>query len=116
MATEPSRPEQFDVLIVGAGLSGVGAAYHLTRQCPGTTFLVLEAQESFDGRAFVERAASEPEAAKQDLLTIARAYLGPDYLIDKHFTPNYRPWRQRIALIPDGDLYKHSLRQGLSRY
>src|SRR5271166_3618377 len=49
MATEPSRPEHFDVLIIGAGLSGVGAAYHLTRQCPGATFLVLEAQDSFGG-------------------------------------------------------------------
>ncbi len=35
----------FDVLIVGAGISGVGAAYHLTRQCPGTSFVVLEAQD-----------------------------------------------------------------------
>ena len=42
-------PEHFDVLIVGAGISGVGAAYHLTRQCPGTSFVVLEAQEAFGG-------------------------------------------------------------------
>src|SRR5262245_26603368 len=41
--------EHFDVLIVGAGISGIGAAYHLTRQCPGTTFAVLEAKESFGG-------------------------------------------------------------------
>ena len=47
--------------------------------------------------AFALRAASEPEAAKQDLLTLARAYLGPDYPVDEHFTPSYRPWRQRIA-------------------
>ena len=26
--------------------------------------------------------------------------------IDTHFTPNYRPWRQRIAFIPDGDFLK----------
>ena len=30
-----ARPEHFDVLIVGAGISGVGAAYHLHDQCPG---------------------------------------------------------------------------------
>ena len=35
-----------------------------------------------------------------------RAYLGPDYDIETHFTPKYRPWRQRIAFIPDGDLFK----------
>jgi cation diffusion facilitator CzcD-associated flavoprotein CzcO len=42
-------PEHFDVLIVGAGISGVGGAYHLTEQCPGTTFVVLESQESYGG-------------------------------------------------------------------
>src|SRR5215813_5580908 len=41
--------EHFDVLIVGAGISGVGGAYHLTHQCPGTSFVVLETQESFGG-------------------------------------------------------------------
>src|ERR1700710_2680634 len=41
--------EHFDVLIVGAGISGVGSAYHLTRQLPGTSFVVLESQESFGG-------------------------------------------------------------------
>jgi cation diffusion facilitator CzcD-associated flavoprotein CzcO len=41
--------EHFDVLIVGAGISGVGGAYHLTQQRPGTSFVVLEALESFGG-------------------------------------------------------------------
>src|SRR5215217_4583446 len=41
--------EHVDVLIVGAGISGIGGAYHLTRQCPGTSFVVLESQESFGG-------------------------------------------------------------------
>jgi monoamine oxidase len=49
-ATMPRKTEHFDVLIVGAGISGVGGAYHLTRQCPGTSFVVLEAQESFGSR------------------------------------------------------------------
>jgi cation diffusion facilitator CzcD-associated flavoprotein CzcO len=43
------RTEHFDVVIVGAGISGVGAAYHLTKQCPGTSFVVLETQNSFGG-------------------------------------------------------------------
>ena len=42
-ATSPRTTEHFDVLIAGAGISGVGAAYHLTTQCPGTTFVALEA-------------------------------------------------------------------------
>ena len=39
----------FDVLIVGAGISGIGTAYHLQQQCPGTSYVVLETQESFGG-------------------------------------------------------------------
>ena len=48
-AAPPSSPQHFDVLIVGAGISGIGGAYHLTQQCPGKTFVVLEALESFGG-------------------------------------------------------------------
>src|ERR1700719_3225451 len=47
--TAPRQTEHFDVVIVGAGISGVGGAYHLTKQCPGMSFVVLEAQESFGG-------------------------------------------------------------------
>src|SRR6186713_1548101 len=48
-ATSPRTTEHFDVLIAGAGISGVGAAYHLTTQCPGTSFVALEAQKTFGG-------------------------------------------------------------------
>ena len=41
--------EHFNVLIVGAGISGIGGAYHLTHQCPGTSFVVLESQAGFGG-------------------------------------------------------------------
>jgi cation diffusion facilitator CzcD-associated flavoprotein CzcO len=56
-----------------------------------------------DQAIFTRRSFTEPEAVKQDLLAAVRGYLGPDYDIDTHFTPHYRPWRQRIAFIPDGD-------------
>ncbi|MFN5714570.1 MAG: flavin-containing monooxygenase, partial [Bradyrhizobium sp.] len=48
-AAEPVTTEHFDVLIAGAGISGVGAAYHLTTQSPGTSFVVLETQKTFGG-------------------------------------------------------------------
>ena len=41
--------EHFDVLIVGAGISGIDAAYHLQQQCPGKSFALLENQVSFGG-------------------------------------------------------------------
>ena len=40
---------QFDVLIVGAGLSGIGAGYHLSTRCPDKTFLILEGRETIGG-------------------------------------------------------------------
>ena len=39
----------FDVLIVGAGISGIDAAYHLQKFCPEKSFTVLETQETFGG-------------------------------------------------------------------
>ncbi len=41
--------EHVDVLIVGAGLSGIGAAYHLQTESPGRSFLILEGRESIGG-------------------------------------------------------------------
>lgn len=38
-----------DLIIVGAGLSGIGAAVHFTRECPGKTYKILEARESMGG-------------------------------------------------------------------
>ena len=55
---------------------------------------------------FTHRCVSEPEKVTQELLSAAKAYLGEDYDLAKHFTPSYRPWRQRIAFIPDGDLFQ----------
>jgi cation diffusion facilitator CzcD-associated flavoprotein CzcO len=47
--TATQATEHVDVLIVGAGISGIGGAYHLTKQRPRTSFVVLEVQESFGG-------------------------------------------------------------------
>ncbi|MFG1304716.1 NAD(P)/FAD-dependent oxidoreductase [Xanthobacter autotrophicus] len=41
--------EEFDVVIVGAGISGIGSAYHLQSKCPDRSFVILEAQEQFGG-------------------------------------------------------------------
>src|SRR5436190_22605187 len=54
-SSTPQAAEHFDVLIVGAGISGVGSAYHLKAQLPGTSFVVLEAQGSFGGTWLTHR-------------------------------------------------------------
>ncbi len=55
---------------------------------------------------FTRRSREEPEAVKAELLGAVKMFLGEDYDIATHFTPKYRPWRQRIAFIPDGDLFQ----------
>src|SRR5829696_3624055 len=47
----PTETDQshVDVLIVGAGLSGIGAAHHLLDKCPGKTFAILEARGALGG-------------------------------------------------------------------
>ena len=62
---------------------------------------ILHEQDVFTRRSF-----SEPEVVKLELLSAVRAQLGPDYDLASHFTPSYRPWRQRIAFVPDADLFK----------
>jgi monooxygenase len=46
---DPSPPEHVDVLIVGAGLSGIGAGYHLQANCPGKTYAILESRDCIGG-------------------------------------------------------------------
>ena len=41
--------EHVDVLIVGAGISGIGAAFHLQRDCPGKSYAILESKEAIGG-------------------------------------------------------------------
>jgi cation diffusion facilitator CzcD-associated flavoprotein CzcO len=47
-----------------------------------------------------------PVAMKKLLVDAVRTQLGPDFDVDKHFTPAYNPWDQRICLVPDSDLFE----------
>ena len=59
-----------------------------------------------DQRVITRRSFEDPDTLRNDLLNAAKSYLGDDYPLDPHFTPTYRPWRQRLAVVPDGDLFK----------
>ncbi len=39
----------FDVLVIGAGISGVGAGYHLQNDCPDRTYAILEGRDDLGG-------------------------------------------------------------------
>jgi cation diffusion facilitator CzcD-associated flavoprotein CzcO len=60
----------------------------------------------YEQDVFTRRCFAEPDTVKAELLGAVRKELGDDYDIDTHFTPGYRPWRQRIAFVPDADLFK----------
>ncbi|ANB72097.1 FAD-containing monooxygenase EthA [Paraburkholderia phytofirmans OLGA172] len=51
----PTTNEHVDVLIIGAGISGIGAAYHLRQQFPNRSFKILEALEGFGGTWWTHR-------------------------------------------------------------
>jgi cation diffusion facilitator CzcD-associated flavoprotein CzcO len=53
---------------------------------------------------FVQRALETPEAVRAELLAEVERQLGAETM-RKHFMPHYPPWRQRVAFIPDGDLF-----------
>ena len=58
-----------------------------------------------DQEAIVRMSAEYPDLVKDELIKGVRALLPDDYDVDTHFTPSYRPWQQRIAFVPDGDLF-----------
>jgi monooxygenase len=76
--------EHFDVLIVGAGLSGIGAACHLQRLCPQKTYAILEAREEIGGTWDLFRYPGI--RSDSDMYTLGYAF---------------RPWRDAKA-IADG--------------
>ena len=58
------------------------------------------------GMFIYARSKQRPDRIKALILSGVRAELGPKYDVEKHFTPRYNPWDQRICLVPDGDLFK----------
>jgi len=47
-----------------------------------------------------------PNFVKKGLLQKVREELGPDYDVETHFTPRYKPWEQRLCLVPGSDLFQ----------
>ncbi|MFL3012230.1 MAG: flavin-containing monooxygenase [Acidimicrobiales bacterium] len=75
-------------------------AYYLTRK-----------KNIFGQNYIYKLTRKDPEKVKEKLLSGVRMALGPDYDIERHFTPSYNPWDERLCLIPNGDLFK-SIRKG----
>jgi cation diffusion facilitator CzcD-associated flavoprotein CzcO len=50
-------------------------------------------------------ARRQPAATRGAILALTRSELGPGFDVERHFTPRYNPWEQRLCLVPDSDLF-----------
>jgi cyclohexanone monooxygenase len=57
------------------------------------------------GAFFYRLARGRPEQVKARIVAMAAEQLGPKVDAGTHFTPRYKPWDQRVCLVPDGDLF-----------
>ena len=63
------------------------------------------------GMFFYQLAKRNPTKVSTTIIRGVQAHLGPDYDVVTHFTPRYKPWDQRLCVVPDGDLFS-SIRDG----
>jgi cyclohexanone monooxygenase len=56
-------------------------------------------------------ARKHPEQATRRIISLASRDLAPGFDVATHFTPRYKPWDQRVCVVPDGDMF-HAIRQG----
>ena len=60
---------------------------------------------------FYNLARKQPDKTKQQIIAMAQQALGPEFDVATHLTPTYKPWDQRLCLVPDADLF-NALRSG----
>ena len=75
---------------MGAGLSGIGAAYHLQSQCPAKTFAILEGREALGGTWDLFRYPGV--RSDSDMYTLGYAF---------------RPWKEAKAIADGSDILKY---------
>ncbi len=63
------------------------------------------------GAFFFRLARRRPEGVKRRLVALAQQQLGTSCDASVHFAPRYKPWDQRVCLVPDGDLFRQ-IRKG----
>jgi cation diffusion facilitator CzcD-associated flavoprotein CzcO len=82
--------DHYDVLIVGAGISGVGAAFHLKTRCPGRTFAIFEARQTMGGTWDLFRYPGV--RSDSDMFTLGFAF---------------RPWTEAKAIADGPSILKY---------
>jgi cation diffusion facilitator CzcD-associated flavoprotein CzcO len=75
------------------------------------THEILRRQYMAQTDLLARMSVQSPDELHAFLLETVRPLLPPGFDIERHLTPRYRPWQQRIAIVPDGDLFA-TLREG----
>lgn len=91
--------------IVQAPSSDPAAARLRRRVPPEVAARLLWAKYLLRNQLFYELCRRAPARAEAMLRRAAEAALPPGYDVDRDFTPRYRPWDERLCLVPDGDLF-----------
>ena len=136
-------PEDLDysgkrVIVIGSGATAATLVPELAKECEHVTLLQrsptyffprsnehelanqlrsLDVDESWiheitrrqilqEQKGFIELAQNFPNEVKAALIDGVKAHLPEDFDVATHFTPKYDPWRQRIAVVPEGDIFK----------
>ncbi len=82
--------EYFDVVIVGAGLSGIGMAYHLQSNCPDKSYVILEGRNAIGGTWDLFRYPG----IRSDSEMYTLGY-------------NFKPWRKDNAIADGAEILKY---------
>jgi monooxygenase len=82
--------QQFDVVVVGAGLSGIAAAHYLQRECPQERFVILEGREAIGGTWDLFRYPGV--RSDSDMFTLGYSF---------------RPWTSDAAIARGPDIRKY---------
>lgn len=93
-----SQTEHFDVVVVGAGLSGIGAGYHLKTKCPNKSYVILESRDAIGGTWDLFRYPGI--RSDSDMYTLGY---------------NFRPWKNAKA-IADGPSILQYVRDTAAEY
>ncbi len=81
-----------------------------------TVHRCVRAQINHDHWVIQQRCLTEPDVVFEELKDMVRQYVGEEFEFEPHFIPKYRPWQQRLAFCPEGDVFKAAAEGKLSVY
>jgi cation diffusion facilitator CzcD-associated flavoprotein CzcO len=76
-----------------------------------TAFTITRWKNVLLGMTFFNASKRWPDGMRKLLIRGVKDALGPEFDVAKHFSPRYKPWDQRLCLVPNGDLFA-ALREG----